>query len=680
MKEYFESKGINDFKNNKKYWEFYSTSIKIKSCKSEEFLPSVFIYESQEYSDSEEIGNIFNTFFTSLSSTSLADTNESKNFIDKTFNILKKENFINLGDVKFNFVHITESVVDKLIFNLKASSGAGLSEIPSKVIKNTCNKFVPLLTLLFNHCIDIGKFPVEWKSAIVTPLFKNKGDKSDFNNYRGISVLPPIAKIFEKILAMQITTYLNLNRILFGGQHGFRNGHSCETALHELISDLNQNRNNRLTSLLLFIDFRKAFDLVDSKKLLRKLFHYGFDNSALDLISNYFTERYQTVKYDKKKSPLMSIKLGVPQGSVLGPLFFLIFINDLAFIMELKCKMFADDTTFYDSDKDLTTLIGRFSKKLEPLLEWCEFNKLDLNWSKTFFMFITNKRIKLPTEISINSNSAVIINVKVIDSFKLLGVTLDNKLNFSEHCSNLKKIINRKLFSIKRLFYLATSVKIQFFKTFILPYFDYCLSLIIYFPKSTFQSLNNCFNLCLYRLFKFKPEKPSPDDDIDEDKIMNDFIDKLQSYDLFTFQSRIYSKLLSFAHSIKNNQNSPIELKDSLLNKNLANQDASSSEPIVNIEPEQEFYNFRKKVKPKIKIPDTKFELLTFKYFFTKLLNTFDKFNFSVRTEAFKLQIILDFKNNLKHFLNNFPKFNVQYSSFCYKKKVIRKNKRTLKR
>ena len=150
--------------------------------------------------------------------------------------------------------------------------------------------------------------------------------------------------------------------------------------------------------------------------------------------------------------------------------------------------MFADDTTLYDADKDLNTLIERFVKKLESLLEWCSNNKLDLNWSKTFFMFITNRRVKLPKEIivfdKIVNNKKLIIKVEVVETFKLLGVTLDNKLNFLEHCSNLKKVINRKLFSIKRLFYLATSVKIHFFKTFILPYFDYCSSLIIYIPES----------------------------------------------------------------------------------------------------------------------------------------------------------------------------------------------------
>jgi hypothetical protein len=174
--------------------------------------------------------------------------------------------------------------------------------------------------------------------------------------------------------------------------------------LHELISYLNENRNKRAISLLLFIDFRKAFDLVDSMKLLRKLIHYGFDNSAIDMLANYFKDRYQSVKYDKKLSPLMSILLGVPQGSVLGPLFFLLMINDLAFIIELMCKLFTDDTTLGDYDNVLDTLIKRFVEKLKVLLEWCDYSKLDINWSKTFFMFVTNRRIKLPKEITVDSN------------------------------------------------------------------------------------------------------------------------------------------------------------------------------------------------------------------------------------------------------------------------------------
>ena len=122
------------------------------------------------------------------------------------------------------------------------------------------------------------------------------------NNYRGISVLPPITKIFEKILSMQIIEYLNENSILFKGQHGFRNGHSCETALHEIITEINDIRNKNQIGVLLFIDFRKAFDLVDSTLLIEKMKHYNFDKKALNLIENYFTNRYQRVKIDQSLS------------------------------------------------------------------------------------------------------------------------------------------------------------------------------------------------------------------------------------------------------------------------------------------------------------------------------------------------------------------------------------------
>ena len=130
----------------------------------------------------------------------------------------------------------------------------------------------------------------------------------------------------------------------------------------------------------------------------------------------------------------MAILLGVPQGSVLGPLFFLLMINDLAYIIELMCKLFADDTTLGDVDKDLNILINRFVSKLKTLLDWCQFNKLDINWSKTFFMFVTNKRVKLPNELTVGTK---LVNDKIED-IKVSVVTLDNKLNFTEPQKNCK--------------------------------------------------------------------------------------------------------------------------------------------------------------------------------------------------------------------------------------------------
>jgi hypothetical protein len=299
-------------------------------------------------------------------------------------------------------------------------------------------------------------------------------------------------------------------------------------------------------------------------------------------------------------------------------------------------------------------------------------------------MFVTNKRINLPKEIAVCKDiNGTDIQVSVVNSFKLLGVTIDNKLNFSDHVSIVKKIVNRKLFSIKRLFYLCTSVKIHFFKTFILPYFDYCLSLVIYFPPSTFQSLNNCFNLCLYRLFKFKPDFTT-EDVVDEEKSMSEFIAKLQAYDLFTLQSRLYFKLLTFAHGIKSNKNSPIELKTNLnldsIPSETVNEEASvqiidGSSEVLPIIPEEDYINLRTGKKARQKFSETKFETLTFKHFFPKLLRTFSYFDYSLRGESFKTQINFNINDSLKTFLVKFPKFNVNYSTFCFKNKKKKQTK-----
>ena len=211
------------------------------------------------------------------------------------------------------------------------------------------------------------------------------------------------------------------------------------------------------------------------------------------------------------------------------------------------------------SNKSYDKLIESFDTATKKLLSWCSFNKLDLNLKKTFIMFITNKRLKLPKIIQTNGS-----DIQVVTSVKILGIIIDNKLNFLEYASKLRLIITKKLFSIKRLFFLCTAVKIQFFKSFILPYFDYCSSIFIYFPKTTLQKINNSFNYCLFKLFKFKftTDKSSSEEEIS----YNRFNDLLEKYKLFTFQHRLIYRILIFIHKIVNNDNAPLLLKN-MINK-----------------------------------------------------------------------------------------------------------------
>ena len=188
MKQFFASKEMKDFKNNKLFFEFYSSTVNVKSCKPENTLPSTWTLDSREISDQAEIGNIFNSFFSTLSSTSPKNKDESSTFIKSTFNQLVKENKLQEG---FGFRKTTVAIVSKLIDKLDNKSGPGASKMPTKVIKRSSSHLSIILTNLFNYCIETKQIPLEWKEAFVTPLYKKKGSILDLNNYRGISVLPP---------------------------------------------------------------------------------------------------------------------------------------------------------------------------------------------------------------------------------------------------------------------------------------------------------------------------------------------------------------------------------------------------------------------------------------------------------------------------------------------------------
>ena len=237
------------------------------------------------------------------------------------------------------------------------------------------------LSIIINQTLKTGVFPDKLKIAKVTPVYK-KGNENTFCNYRPISLLPSISKVFEKVICNQITIYFENNHLSNASQYGFRKNHSTEFAALELTDLILEDMDNGKTPIAIFLDISKAFDTINHQKLLTKLYHYGIYGTPLKLIHSYLSNRKQCVIFDDILSNTLDIKTGVPQGSILGPIFFIIYINDICNVSKfLKTICYADDSTLYTKiDNNVChRSIHKINNELEKLNEWFELNKLSLN-------------------------------------------------------------------------------------------------------------------------------------------------------------------------------------------------------------------------------------------------------------------------------------------------------------
>ena len=251
---------------------------------------------------------------------------------------------------------------------MNGKKSSGYDEIPPKLVKNISKHIVKPLTYIYNQSFLTGVIPNDLKIALVTPVFK-ANDKEEFNNYRPISVLSCFSKILEKIMYKRVIKYLDKNNILFQSQYGFRKKHSTNLATIELMTKILQAIENGEYTVGVFLDLAKAFDSVNHEILLRKLEHYGIRGIVLEWFTNYLTNRKQIVKYKFEKSERLTIKCGVPQGSVLGPLLFLIYMNDISRCSEiLSVILFADDTNLFYSHKNIDTLNKTVNQELKKIV------------------------------------------------------------------------------------------------------------------------------------------------------------------------------------------------------------------------------------------------------------------------------------------------------------------------
>ena len=370
----------------------------------------------------------------------------------------------------FHMTPVTSEEIDLIISNLKESS-SGWDELSAQVIKSTRLFLIDPLVFICNLSLTTGVFPDQLKIAKVIPLYKND-DPKIFSNYRPVSVLPVISKILERLMYNILIKYLNDNKILYSFQFGFRQNHSAVMALITLVDKISKALENGEFAIGLFLDFSKAFDTINYDVLFMKLFHYGVRGCALDWFMSYLTNRKQYVVYNGACSNLKPITCGVPQGSILGPLLFLIYVNDLAYVSEyLFMVMFADDTNALVSHKDLMTLENRCNEEMIKISEWVNSNKLSLNVKKTQYMlFKGRKHIGIEHGICVNR-----VKITKTDQAKFLGVIITEDLSWKSHINYISKKISKSIGIIYKLSkYLNTKTLISLYYSLIYPYMLYC--------------------------------------------------------------------------------------------------------------------------------------------------------------------------------------------------------------
>ena len=308
--------------------------------------------------------------------------------------------------------------------------------------KQCIDGYISPLTSIINKAITQGIFPRELKLARVIPIFKS-GDKQNVSNYRPISILTFFAKVFEKILYNNISNFFDRNDSIHENQLGFRKGHSTNHAIITLADKITKSVDCGDIVINIFVDLKKAFDTVSSDILLKKLEAYGIRGNLLKLCESYLNDRYQYIVFNGVKSLKKLVTCGVPQGSIVGPLFFLVYMTDNFNASQfLQNILYADDTCIYLSCKELHSLIKLMNTELGLVSDWLKSYKLTLNISKTFYMVFHRGRRKYLGDVEL-----FIDNIKINETItmKCLGVIIDAKLNWTSHITYVKTKLPKEL-------------------------------------------------------------------------------------------------------------------------------------------------------------------------------------------------------------------------------------------
>ena len=360
--------------------------------------------------------------------------------------------------------------------SLKDSNAFGNDSFSSRFIKDALFEIAFYVTIIVNTSIVTGVNPFIWKYGQVAPYHK-KGDVDDVSNYRPVTLLPVLSKVLEKIVAEQLMNYLELNKLLSSSQHGFRKSLSTETALMQVMEKLYHNMDNKKLSLITLCDLSKAFDSVSHDILINKCLQLKIDSFWFN---DYLSNRTQSVRIGNHISSAINMTFGVPQGSILGPILFLIYVNDMKdIIKECLFVQYADDSQFIHTGEvsEIDDIIKRTEETLSNAKRYFLENGLMVNPKKTQFIFIGTRQIisQIPENVTINFDNESITPSKQV---KNLGIYIDNELQFDIHINELCKKATGTLLYINRMSdRFDKETRTQIVQTLVLSMINYCLKI-----------------------------------------------------------------------------------------------------------------------------------------------------------------------------------------------------------
>ena len=448
----------------KKTWQIINETLSRK--KVDNMLPDTFIKNGNELSDPEEIANAFNEYFSKIGSNLASNINCTED--GQSYKVYLQNPTLK----KFAFKKVNDNEVLSIINNLKNKKSRGADNISNQLLKTIKQELCKPLTIIINQMIETGVYPEKFKISKITPIYK-KNERTNIANYRPISLLPTLSKIFERVIHTQLYTYFDENKLLSEQQYGFREKHSTELAAVKLVDYINHEMDIGNTPEAIFIDLSKAFDTLNFDILIHKLQFYGLSGNSLALMKSYVTGRMQYVLFDKTKSDLAIITTGIPQGSILGPLPFSIYVNDIINSSDkLQYLLYADDATLYFNREHFTPHNANLeiNNELSKVMNWLKLNKLSLNVQKSKYMtFHKSQKNVTPLNLSIDD-----IPIDSVDEFNYLGIILHKRLTWKNHINMVTNKIAKVSGILNRLKHIfPQNVLLSLYHTLIISQINY---------------------------------------------------------------------------------------------------------------------------------------------------------------------------------------------------------------